>query len=166
MVLKIRSANETDLDQITRIYNHYVVNTPVSFDLEAFSVAARRTWFAHYAPEGRYRLVVAEDDGQVVGYASTSPFRPKAAYETSVETTVYVAPEHLGKGVGTHLYAFLFAAIVGEDLHRAYAGITLPNQASIALHRNFGFEATATFREVGRKFGKYWDVAWLVKPLP
>jgi phosphinothricin acetyltransferase len=84
---------------------------------------------------------------------------------TSVETSIYLAPEATGRGMGTDLYAALFAALAEEDLHRAYAGVTLPNTASVALHRKFGFRSIGVYREVGRKFGKYWDVEWFEKPL-
>jgi phosphinothricin acetyltransferase len=97
--------------------------------------------------------LIAETDGLVVGYATSSRFRPKAAYQTSVETTIYLAPEATGRGLGTALYAALFAALAEEDLHRAYAGVTLPNTASVALHRKVGFRSLEVYCEVGRKFG-------------
>jgi phosphinothricin acetyltransferase len=161
----IRGARETDLERLTQIYNYYVVNTPITFDLEPFSVAERREWFRHYATSGPHRLLIAEADGLVVGYVTSSRFRPKAAYATSVETSIYLAPETTGQGMGTALYAALFAALAEEDLHRAYAGITLPNPISMALHKRFGFRSIGVYCEVGRKFGKYWDVEWFEKPL-
>ena len=106
---------------------------------------------------------VAAATGQcaiVVGYVGTSKFRPKAAYETTVETTIYCAPEAVGKNIGKRLYAGLFDALKGEDIHRYVAGYTLPNDASEALHRRFGFKRVGVFSENGRKFGKYWDVCW------
>jgi phosphinothricin acetyltransferase len=101
----------------------------------------------------------------VIGYASSSRFRTKAAYDTSVETSVYLAPDAVGRGVGSLLYEKLFKALEGEDAHRAYAGIALPNPASIGLHERFGFKRAGHFTEQGRKFGRYWDVAWYEKPL-
>lgn len=127
----------------------------------------RKRWFDHYDAVGRHRLLVAcadgteGTDGTVVGYATSSPHRPKAAYQTSVETSVYCDPEATGVGVGTALYESLFAALAAEDVHRAFAGITLPNVASVALHRRFGFAEVGVFAEVGRKFGRYWDVLWM-----
>ena len=161
----VRPATENDLQAINDIYNHYVGETHVTFDDEPMSIEARRDWFRHYAPEGRHRLLVASEDGRVVGYASSSRFRPKPGYLTSVETSVYVAPESAGKGVGSTLYAALFKALEGQDLHRAYAGIALPNPPSIGLHERFGFNRVAHFSEQGRKFGRYWDVDWFEKPL-
>jgi phosphinothricin acetyltransferase len=164
-IANIRPARESDLERLTEIYNYYIMHTPITFDLEPFSVVERGEWFRHYSASGPHRLLIAETDGRVVGYVTSSRFRPKAAYETSVETTIYLAPEATGRGVGSALYAALFAALADEDLHRAYAGVTLPNPASVALHRKVGFRSIGVYREVGRKFGKYWDVEWFEKPL-
>jgi phosphinothricin acetyltransferase len=162
VIVTIRAGREEDLVALTRIYNHFVKNTHVTFDLEPFTVDARREWFGHYATTGRHRLLVAEAAGsEVVGYATSGRFRDKPAYAPSVETTVYCAPQAIGLGVGSALYAALFEALQDEDVHRAYAGVALPNQASLALHRRFGFTEIGTFREVGRKFDKWWDVTWL-----
>ncbi|HEV2414302.1 MAG TPA: GNAT family N-acetyltransferase [Candidatus Dormibacteraeota bacterium] len=161
----IRAAGEQDLEAVNDIYNHYVVETHVTFDEEPTSMDARREWFSHYAETGRHRLLVATEDGKVIGYATSSRFRPKPGYLTSVETSVYLSPGATGKGAGTALYTELFKSLEGEDLHRAYAGIALPNPASVALHEKFGFKRVALFSEQGRKFGRYWDVAWFEKPL-
>src|SRR5437588_8293169 len=123
----------------------------------------RRECCSHYAEAGRHSLMVATESGQVAGYASSSRFRPKPGYLTSVETSVFLSPDAVGKGVGTKLYTELFKSLEGEDLHRAYAGIALPNPASIALHEKFGFKRVALFTEQGRKFDRYWDVAWYEK---
>ncbi|HEY6301693.1 MAG TPA: GNAT family N-acetyltransferase [Terriglobales bacterium] len=157
----IRTAERGDLARITEIYNYYVLNTPVTFDVEAYRVERRDTWFAQFNLTGRHRLLVAEDNGMVVGYAGTTRFRPKAAYEPTVETTIYCAPEAAGKGIGGHLYTELFEVLRGEDIHRFVAGYALPNAASEALHRRFGFKVVGVFSENGRKFGKYWDVCWV-----
>jgi len=138
----------------------------VTFDTRPSSLEERTRWFDQFATSGPYRLLVAESAGSVVGYAGSMRFRTKPAYETSVETTIYLAPEWQGRGLGARLYSALFDALRGEDLHRALAGITLPNEASIRLHEGFGFRHVGVFREVGRKHGSYWDVAWFEKPLP
>ena len=109
--IEIRPAERRDLARLTEIYNYYVVNTPVTFDVEPYTVERRESWFAQFAGSGRYRLLAAEENGMVIGYAGTTRFRPKASYETTVETTVYCAPEAVGKGVGSRLYAELFAAL-------------------------------------------------------
>ena len=161
-----RAAGPADLEAINRIYNRYVLESHCSFDLEPTSMEWRDEWFGHYGREGRWRVfVAAAGDGAVVGYASSSRFRPKPAYETSVETSIYLDGGATGQGIGRRLYASLFAALEGEDVHRAYAGIALPNPASIALHERIGFKRVAYFTEQGRKFGRYWDVAWYEKAL-
>lgn len=125
----------------------------------------RRAWFGHYDVVGRHRLLVSVEDDRVLGYATSSPWHTRRAYETSVETSIYLAPDATGRGIGTALYARLFEELAGEDVHRAYGGLTIPNPASIALHEHFGFERVAYFTEQGRKFGRYWDVAMYEKPL-
>lgn len=158
--IRIRTAERADLARITEIYNYYVLNTPVTFDVEPTTAERREPWFGQFGVAGRYRLFVAEENGIVMGYAGTTRFRPKAAYETTVETTVYCAPKAVGKGIGKRLYAELFEALKAEDIHRFVAGYALPNAASEALHRAFAFKVVGVFSENGRKFGKYWDVCW------
>ena len=163
--LRIRAANVADLPRLTDIYNHYVLTTPITFDVEPYTVERRMPWFEQFATDGRHRLLVAEQDGAVIGYAGTTRFRPKAAYDTTVETTIYCASHTMGKGVGSGLYRALFEAIAGEDIQRIVAGYALPNPASAALHARFGFKTVGVFTENGRKFGRYWDVAWTERPL-
>ncbi len=158
--LRIRPAELNDLPRLTEIYNHYVLHTAVTFDVEPYTVETRQTWWQQFDSTGRYRLLVAEEQAKVVGYAGTTRFRPKAAYETTVETTIYCAPDMMGKGVGRTLYEALFRALEGEDIRRFVAGYALPNPASAALHERFGFKVVGVFTEIGRKFGRYWDVVW------
>src|SRR5439155_4360841 len=149
----IRGATDTDLPRITDIYNHYVGTSPATFDLVPFTVEQRMEWFEHYGTIGRHRLLVAESaNSEIVGYAASSQFRTKPAYDTTVETTIYCAPEATGRRVGGALYAALFDAIRDEDIRVAIAGITLPNDASVALHERFGFHRVGLMPEVGRKF--------------
>jgi phosphinothricin acetyltransferase len=162
--ISIRPAVRADLPRLTEIYNYYVVNTPVTFDIEPYTVEQRAVWFGQFGTVGRHRLLVAEENGSVVGYGGTTRFRPKAAYETTVETTIYCAQEAIGKGIGPRLYGELFDAVKGEDIRRIVAGYTLPNPASAALHERFGFKSVGIFTENGRKFGRYWDVAWNERP--
>lgn len=162
--LRVRPAIRDDLPRLTEIYNHYVVNTPITFDIETYTVERRESWFSQFAERGRYRLMVAEENGLVLGYAGSTRFRPKAAYDTTVETTIYCAQEATGKGVGSLLYGALFEALKDEDVHRIVGGYTLPNPASAGLHRRFGFKPIGIFTQVGRKFGRYWDVSWNERP--
>ncbi|AIV35935.1 GCN5 family acetyltransferase [Streptomyces sp. CCM_MD2014] len=165
--VQVRPGVEEDLKALTDLYNHYVRETPITFDTEPFTPEERRPWLLSHPEDGPHRLRVAvnADSQEILGYATSGPYRAKPAYATSVETTVYVAPGAGGRGIGSLLYAALFDALAGEDLHRAYAGIAQPNEASGRLHARFGFRHVGTYREVGRKFGRYWDVAWYEKPL-
>jgi phosphinothricin acetyltransferase len=163
--LLTRSARTDDLPRLTAIYNHYVVHSPATFDLEPKTVEQRAEWFAQFGESGRYRLVVAEEDGSVIGYAGTTRFRVKPAYDRTVETTIYCAPECVGRGIGAKLYAALFDGLVHEDVHRVVAGFVPPNPASEKLHRRFGFKAVGVFTEQGYKFERYWDVCWMERPL-
>jgi len=163
--LVTRAARLDDLPRLTEIYNHYVLHSPATFDLEPKTVDQRREWLAQFAETGRYRLLVAEEDGVILGYAGTMRWRPKPAYDTTVETSIYCAPESVGRGVGGNLYAALFDAIAGENIHRIVAGYVPPNPASAALHERFGFRPVGTFSEVGYKFGRYRDVCWMEKRL-
>ncbi|WP_330458364.1 GNAT family N-acetyltransferase [Streptomyces sp. NBC_00820] len=171
--VQVRPGVEADLDALTALYNHYVRETAITFDTAVFTPRERRPWLLSHPEDGPHRLMVATDtDSQeILGYATSSPYRPKPAYATSVETSVYVAPDSLRggtagrRGIGGLLYAALFKALAEEDVHRAYAGIAQPNEASERLHARFGFRHVGTYREVGRKFGHYWDVAWYEKDL-
>jgi phosphinothricin acetyltransferase len=165
MAATVRAAAPDDLPALTAIYNHYIVHTTITFDLQPFEPDGRRAWFDDHASTGRHRLLVAVDAGGVVGYATTSRWRPKAAYDTTVESSVYCRPDAVGRGIGTLLYTALFEALAAEDIHRIVAGIGQPNPASVALHERFGFRQVGVFSSVGRKFGQYWDVAWFERPL-
>ncbi|MEA3076073.1 MAG: phosphinothricin acetyltransferase [Actinomycetota bacterium] len=156
-----------DLDAITAIHGHYADTTAITFDLRAYTRAEREEWFSHYSATGRHRALVAVDPASeaVLGYASSSQHRAKAAYDTTVETSILLAPSATGAGVGSLLYAELFGLLAGEDVHRAVAGVTVPNPASFALHLRFGYVPVGVFSEQGRKFGRYWDVAWFEKAL-
>ena len=164
--LVVRPCTEADLAQVNAIYNHYVAASAATFDVDPITEEGRRGWFGHYESSGPHRLLAALEGDTVLGYATSGRVRPKPAYVTSVETSVYIDPNATGRGIGTALYTQLFAALEGEDVHRAYAGITvIPNPASVKLHERFGFHLVGTFREQGRKFGRYWDVEWYEKDL-
>ncbi|MCX4823746.1 GNAT family N-acetyltransferase [Streptomyces sp. NBC_01142] len=165
--VQVRAGGEADLEALTELYNHYVRETAITFDTATFTPEQRRPWLHSHPEDGAHRLLVAQDvrSDRVLGYVTSSPFRAKAAYSTSVEVSVYCAPDTAGRGIGTLLYTSLFEALEGEDLHRAYAGIAQPNEASARLHTRFGFRHIGTYEQVGRKFGQYWDVAWYEKKL-
>jgi phosphinothricin acetyltransferase len=156
----IRRAERRDLARLTEIYNWYIEHTPITFDVKPYTEAEREPWLAQFARSGRHQLFVAERAGAVIGYAGSTQFRSKPAYETSVELTIYVAPDERARGIGPALYESLFAALRGEDVHRLLAGITLPNEPSVRLHERLGFTRVGVYTEVGRKLGRYWDVGW------
>jgi phosphinothricin acetyltransferase len=164
--VEVASGSLEDLDAISEIYGHYVRTSAISFDLEVPSSDVRREWFSMFATSGRHRLLVVRDEGRTVAYAASAPYRPRAAYAPSVETSVYVAPSHVGLGLGSALYEALLSALEREDVHRAYAGIGMPNPASVRLHERFGFRRVGYYTEQGRKFGRYWDVAWYERSFP
>jgi phosphinothricin acetyltransferase len=162
----VRPAVPDDLPALTAIYNHYIVNSTITFDVRPFEPEERRAWFDDHAVSGRHRLLVAAgSDGKVLGYTTSSRWRPKAAYDTTVESSVYCHPDAVGRGLGSQLYAALFEAIATEDVHRVVAGVAQPNPASVALHQRFGFRQVGVFSSVGRKFDRYWDVAWFERSL-
>ncbi len=154
----IRRAEIGDLKEIVEIYNHYVANTHYTFDTEPFTEETRKDWWVQFDHK-RYQCWVITD-GSVRGYACSTLFKPKQAYETSVEVSVYLDANTTGHGLGGPLYERLFTELGIQDVHRAYAGIALPNQPSVKFHKRFGFKHAATFNEVGRKFDRYWDVTW------
>lgn len=162
MEVTVRPAIDADLVEITAIYNHYVVGSPATFDVEP--VADRQDWFSQFGDSGPHRLLVAEAD-TIVGWASSTMIRPKPAYTRSVETTAYVAPKAVGQGVGRALYAALFEALDGEPVHRAYAVLVEGNEASVRLHREFAFEPVGRLDEAGWKFDRYWTIEWWEKRL-
>lgn len=163
--LVIRRAGAGDAAALADIYNHYVRETPITFDLEEKSVADRARWMDQFSATGRYQCFVVLQDGRVAGWASSHRYNERAAYDTTVLSSIYLAPQAVGQGLGRRLYATLFEALGDQDIHRVFGGITLPNEPSIALHRAFGFEPVGIYREVGRKFGRYWDVATYLRPM-
>lgn len=161
----IRHAQEDDLPALLGIYNHYVLNTPVTFDIEPRSLDQRREWFAGFKTSGPHQCLTAVKGGAPIGWACSSRFKEKAAYDSSIETSIYLAPGEGGRGYGRALYASLFEAVSGNNIHRAFGGITLPNAASVALHQAMGFALAGTYPEIGRKFGKFWDVALYLRAM-
>lgn len=163
--VEIRPAKLEDLPAINAIYNTYVKETPVTFDLDPTTVAERKIWYEQFSDKGPHQIIVAEKAGTVIGYAGSMQFRKKPAYAPSVEITIYVSPEHQARGLGIKLYETLLARLKGHGVHQLLAGITLPNRKSEVLHQKMGFSRVGIFHEVGYKFGQYWDVAWYERAL-
>ena len=163
--MEIRPGQSQDADGIQEIGNYYILHSPANFKVDALSSSEWEAWMTQFAETGRHRLLVAEEEGNVFGYTCSTAFHERCAYQTSVATSIYLHPEARRKGLGTQLYAALFQELEREDLHRAFAGITLPNEASVAIHKKFGFTEVGTFTEAGHKYDKFWDVLWLEKAL-
>lgn len=160
--MDIRPARRSDLADLVSIYNHYIRTTAFTFDIEPYTAATRSAWFDAF--DGyRRQCFVADAGGRITGYGCSGEFKAKAAYATSVEVSIYIAPDQQRRGIASALYEALFAAIAPHGVHRAYAGITQPNEPSVALHRAFGFEQVARYEEVGFKFDRFWDVIWMQK---
>jgi phosphinothricin acetyltransferase len=153
-----------DAEAIRAIYNVEVTTSTVTFDLEPRSLEAQRQWLA--ARSGAHSAIVAELDGEVIGFASLSPWKDRPAYRTSVEDSVYVHREHQGKGVGRLLLSQLVDVANKSGFHAVFGRIVGGHESSIGLHLALGFEVIGTEREVGRKFGKWLDVVVVEKLLP
>ena len=160
---RIRPALEADAPALLAIYRPFVETTTVSFETVAPTVDEFAARIAK-ALAG-WQWLVAEREGRCVGYAYGGLHRERAAYRWSVEVSAYVDPRWQRHGIGRALYAMLLDDLARKGYCSAYAGITLPNDASVALHRSVGFEPVGVFKSVGRKFGKWHDVAWLQRAL-
>ncbi len=160
---RIRQAVHADLPQLTEIYNYYVINTPATFDINPYTSSERQVWFDQFNQHPRHRLLVLADVDKVLGYASSQQLRIKPAYAQSIETTIYLANDQRGAGFGEMLYTALLSELILAGTHRCYGVITLPNDASIALHEKLGFRKVAHLTEVGFKFDRYWDTVWMEK---
>lgn len=150
----IRLATREDLREVNRIYNHFVVGTHVSFDIEPWTDTERVEWFEDRVASG-HTVFVAVKRGVVVGAAWSGPWRSKVAYARSVETTVVVDHAEHRSGIGTLVYGELLSSLQESGVHRAYAVIALPNETSLNLHHRFGFTEVGRLDEVGYKDGRY-----------
>ena len=156
--MNIRTAERRDLDAMLAIYNYEVRNGTATFDVKPREGDAGEAWFAAHNV-GNHPLLVAEEDGGILGYASLSPYRDWDAYLQTVELSVYVAPESRGRGVASALMdAVLRLAREDAGTHVVVSVITGTNAASVRLHEKFGFACSGTLHEVGLKFGRYLDV--------
>jgi phosphinothricin acetyltransferase len=155
----IRTANRADAEAIARIYGHYVRHSVVTFETEPPGPAEIADRMGHVAEAGLPWLVV-EVDGALAGYAYATRWRVRPAYRFAAEITVYIDPDHVGRGLGYALYERLFAELRNAGMHALIGGIALPNPGSIALHEKMGMTKVAHFAEVGQKFGRWVDVGY------
>ena len=159
-MITIRNAMEKDLPEILEIYNDVILNTTAVYDYKPHTMEMRRQWFKTKQEQG-FPVFVAEENGKVVGLSSIGPFRAWAAYKYSVENSVYVAKESRGRGFASLLIPPLIDAARKLQMHTIIASIDATNEASLKLHRHFGFEEVAHFRQVGFKFGRWLDLKFL-----
>ena len=162
--MKVRLAALDDAEAIRAIYNREVTGSTVTFDLVPRSLADQQEWLVAHA--GAHPAVVVEaPDGKIAGFGSLSPYRSRPAYSTTVEDSVYVHHDHRGDGVGKLVLAELVRLAEVHGFHSVMARIVGGHAASIALHEGCGFQLVGIEREVGRKFGKWLDVALMQRLL-
>jgi len=161
--MEVRLARQEDAEAIRVIYNAEVIGSTVTFDLKPRTAEEQRSWVARH--QGAHPAVVAAEGPLVVGFGSLSPFRDRAAYATTVEDSLYVESSWRGKGVGRLLLDELMTLAVARGFHAVIARVSGDNEPSIALHRACGFTPVGVEREVGRKFGRWIDVAVLQRML-
>lgn len=155
--MEIRVARAEDAESIRAIYNAEVTGSMVTFDLVERSPEEQRAWMAEHS--GVYALLVAEMDGEVVGFASLSPYRTRPGYATTAEDSIYVSDDHRGEGVGKALLSALVDQARLHGFHSLIGRVVGDHAASIALHRACGFDVIGVEKEVGRKFGRFLDVS-------
>jgi L-amino acid N-acyltransferase YncA len=156
--LRVRCAREDDAEAIAAIYRPFVLESVVSFETKAPDAAEMQ---ARIADTGRiYPWLVADDRGRVAGYAYASRHSERAAYQWSVNVAIYLHAAYRRQGLGTRLYRILFEVLKLQGFHSLFAGIALPNDASVALHKTMGMDEVGVYRNVGFKFGAWRDVAW------
>jgi len=158
--ISLRLAEFSDSEAIRGIYNHEVIHTAATFDLVPRSLPDQQSWLE--ARSGAFAAIVAvddTDDDAVVGFGALSPYKERAAYRTSVEDSVYVRTDRAGEGIGSLLVGELLHMAATTGFHAVFARINASGEASIALHRKWGFELVGIEREVGRKFNRWHDVA-------
>ena len=156
----IRVAVHDDLPAILEIHNDAIRTTTAIWDEHEVDLADRRAWFDARRSAG-LPVIVAESDGGVIGFATYGPWRPKTGYRFTVENSVYVHPDHRGRGAATSLLSTVIEHARDGDVHAIVAGIEATNAASIALHEKFGFRHVALLPEVGFKFGRWLDLTYL-----
>ena len=156
--MNIRAIKQTDAAAIAEIYNYYILNTHHTFETEPLSAEEMLRRITDTTE--KYPYLVAEEDGEILGYAHASRFRLREAYAYSAEVSIYVRNEAKQKGIGTRLYTELFDKLAETDIHAIVAGISLPNDPSVRFHERLGFRKVAHFREVGYKLGRWIDVGY------
>jgi phosphinothricin acetyltransferase len=157
----VRPASRDDLPELVGIYNHYITNSHATFDTEPVTVESRTGWFERFSEVGPNRLLVAAEGDRVLGCASSAPYREHPAFARTVEVSIYLHPDVRSRGIGSALYRPLLENLRAERVHVALAGIALPNDASVALHRRFGFTEVGVFEAYALKNDTYISSVWM-----
>lgn len=160
MNVTIRNATTVDLRAILSIVNHAIAHTTAIYDYDERSLDAQKAWFDEKMSEG-FPVIVAELEGNVVGFGAYGTFKPKVGYRFTVEHSVYVADGLTGKGIGKLLLARLIELAKAQKIHMMVGYIDADNTGSIAFHKQFGFSESGVLKEVGFKFGKWLDVSMM-----
>ncbi len=156
----IRLAVSADVPAILEIVNHEILNTTVLYEYEPRTLAQQLEWF-EAKQKSDWPVIVAEQEGKVLGYGTYGPFRARAAYSKSIEHSVYVHKDYRGKAIGYALMVELIKLAKANGYHTMIAGIDSSNMGSVEFHRKFGFEVVGTFKEVGNKFDRWLDVIFM-----
>ena len=159
----IRHARDEDVSGVAAIRAHYVLNSHSTFDMVPPTDEEVRDWMSQFSDGTPYQLLVAIEDGVLLGYAATLQYRPKPAFDGTVELTVYLAPDRRSKGVGSALYTELFARSAQQGTRTYLAGVALPNADSLAFHHRHGFVEVGTFIDYAQKWGRPISSTWLQK---
>jgi phosphinothricin acetyltransferase len=154
----IRPVRPDDATRISEIYNHYIRSSPATFEEELLAPEAMGQRIADTTQ--KYPWLVCEEDGRLLGYAYARHWRERAAYRNSVESSIYLDPSAVGQGIGSALLDALLAELRTRKFHTVIGGVSLPNDASVALLEKFGFRPVARFKEVGNKFDRWIDVGY------
>ena len=163
--MNIANARASDAASLLALRNHYIAHSFATFDEVPLRLAAVRDWIDGFRATGPHRLLVARDGDRLLGFCSSQAYRAHPAFARTIETSLYVAPDATGAGVGSALYERLFAVLAGEGLHRVVAGIALPNDASIRLHLRFGFLPVGVFDEYAHKNGRPVSSQWMQRAM-
>lgn len=157
--INVRAISDTDAEPVTRIYNHYIANTIITFETEPIDSADMLDRIRETRDAG-LPWIVAESGTGVAGFAYASRWKGRCAYRFSVESTIYLDAEQTGRGLGKRLYAHLIDEIRAMSMHSVIGGISLPNDASVRLHEKLGFKKIGQFEQVGHKFDRWIDVGY------
>ena len=163
--MDIAPARAPDAADLLALRNHYIAHSFATFDESPLTPAAVHAWMASFGDAGPHRVLVAREGPRLLGYCASQPYRAHPAFARTIETSIYVAPDAAGLGVGSALYERLFGELAGQDLHRAVVGIALPNEASVRLHARFGFQAVGVFDEYAHKHGRAISSQWMQRPM-